>query len=308
MLWPRFALQSLELPAVTTARASTDYRAGGKDQWNMGLSSLFLDSLELRPTKDNFFSTDKQGDGRKGVERFNRLQAVISTLSTGPVFPSDAVNSSDVALILRSCDSDGRLLRPDQAATSMDQNILGKALARGTGSSHIPGELMSTTATADGVKSYMVLAAKTDVTTVTLQSLGVGDTAAEWVAFETNSSSALTRLGGHGGKTALTLPVTDRWTFNLWTVVQVLSNGYAFLGEAQSKWVSISPQRFTAITASPKGIEVTATGASDELLHLSYARPGSSVATTFQCTVGPNGIVHASIPAHTCTHGDSRTR
>jgi hypothetical protein len=52
MLWPRFALQSLELPAVTTARGSTDYKAGGNDQWIMGLSSLFLDSLALRPTKD----------------------------------------------------------------------------------------------------------------------------------------------------------------------------------------------------------------------------------------------------------------
>jgi hypothetical protein len=52
MLWPRFALQSLELPSVTTARGSTDYAAGRNDQWIMGLSSLFLDSLALRPTKD----------------------------------------------------------------------------------------------------------------------------------------------------------------------------------------------------------------------------------------------------------------
>lgn len=28
-----------------------------------------LSRLGLRPTKDNFFSTDKQGDGKKGVER-----------------------------------------------------------------------------------------------------------------------------------------------------------------------------------------------------------------------------------------------
>ena len=300
MLWPRMALQSLEFPSVTTARASTDYRAGGKDQWTIGLTSLFLDSLQLRPTKDNFFSTDKQGHGQKGVERFNRLQAAISTLSTGPVFPSDAVNSSDVGLILRSCDSDGRVLRPDRAATSMDDNILAKALARGSHSAHIPGELMSTTATADGLKTHILLAANTDATTVTLQSLGVDDAVDEWVAFEANSSSALTRLGGHRGKGALTLPQTDRWTFNLWTVVPVLANGYAFLGEARSKWVSVSPQRFTAISASPQGLEVTATGAPGELLSLSYARPGSEVASTFQCTVGADGVAHASIPAHIC--------
>ena len=91
------ALLSLEFPAVTTARGSTDYDAGSdRDQWIMGPSSLFLDSLALRPTKDNFFSTDKQPTTKKGVERFNRLQGLVSTLSTGPVFPSDGIGSSDV--------------------------------------------------------------------------------------------------------------------------------------------------------------------------------------------------------------------
>ena len=37
MLWPRMALQSLEFDSVTTARGSTDYKAGGNDQWIMGL-------------------------------------------------------------------------------------------------------------------------------------------------------------------------------------------------------------------------------------------------------------------------------
>ena len=119
-------------------------------------------AVQLRPTKDNYFSTDKQGTGQKGTEHFNRLQALVSTLSTGPVFPSDAIGASDAALILRSCDAAGRLLRPDRAATSMDANILDKALAMGTGKAD-PGELESTTATAAGVTSHIVLAANTSV-------------------------------------------------------------------------------------------------------------------------------------------------
>jgi hypothetical protein len=57
MLWPRFALQSLLLPSVTQARASGDY-APGNDQWRIGMVSLFLDALGLRPTKDSFFSNN----------------------------------------------------------------------------------------------------------------------------------------------------------------------------------------------------------------------------------------------------------
>jgi len=56
------------------------------------------------------------------------------------VFPSDAINCSDPALILRACMSDGTLLRPERSATNIDSNILAKALARGTKKKE-PGEI-----------------------------------------------------------------------------------------------------------------------------------------------------------------------
>lgn len=217
--------------------------------------------------QDNFFSTDKQGTNRKGIERFNRLQAVVSTLSTGPVFPSDAVGDSDVALILRSCDAGGRVLRPDRAATSMDKNILDKALALGlamsngigrdvgsdkvSGSDANPGELEYTTSTVAGITTYIVLAANTSIKyTVSLAELGAYG-ATDYVAFEANSSNIITRLtSGTDGQNSLVMPTTDRWSFNLWTVVPVLSGGYAFLGEASSKWVALSRQRYVQFKLS----------------------------------------------------------
>ena len=238
MLWPRMALQSLELPAVTTARGSTDYKAGGTDQWIMGLSSLFLDSLALRPTKDNYFSTDRQGcknEGsscKKGIERFNRLQALVSTLSTGPVFPSDAIGDSDVALILRSCTKGGVLLRPDQAATSMDKNILQKALALATGGPD-PGELEMSHATVGNFTSFQILAANTaveyEVTIDDLPFVGTKPNSLSYLVFEANSTDTLQIFGEDA---PLRLKETNRWNFTFHTIVPTF--GYTFLGEVSA--------------------------------------------------------------------------
>ena len=63
-------------------------------------------------------------------EPYNRLQAAASTLSNGPVAPSDKIGGSDAALILRSCAGDGKLLQPDRPATKLDAHSLTR---KGTG-------------------------------------------------------------------------------------------------------------------------------------------------------------------------------
>jgi hypothetical protein len=44
-------------------------------------------------------------------EPYNRLQAAVSTISAGPVAPSDMIGASNVPLIMMSCRKDGRLLQ-----------------------------------------------------------------------------------------------------------------------------------------------------------------------------------------------------
>jgi hypothetical protein len=305
MLWPRFALQSLELSAVTTARGSHDYGAGKNDQWQMGLSSLFLDALALRPTKDNFFSTDKQGDGSMGTEHFSRLQGLVSTISTGPVFPSDAVGQSDVGLIMRSCMSDGKVLRPDAASTNLDGNILAKAAARASGAAE-PGELQSTTATVGGLVYSYVLAAQTNGTTVvTAKDLfGSATGSRAYVAFESNSSAAPQLFSN---TSPLKVSQTDRWSFQFWTVSPVLAGGYAFLGEADSKWIAVSRQRFANVRLNSNpatGFAVDVVGAPGEMVRLGYttvaASHGPAATTFFACKIGTGGTATATIPEGKC--------
>merc|ERR1711937_38172 len=115
MAYVRHLLQSVEMGQVTNARASKDYHPGN-DQWNLGASSIVNHAIGIAPSKDNYWSTEVQPGNKWGnstKEPHNRLQAVVSSLTTGPVAPSDKIGLSNVSLILRACDQGGRLLTPD---------------------------------------------------------------------------------------------------------------------------------------------------------------------------------------------------
>merc|ERR1719183_357082 len=118
MPYPRFILQSVEVPAVTNFRASDDYDpGGGRLNWILGLSSIVADALALAPSKDNYWSTRTQPGKDYGAEEpYSELEAAIITYTAGPVAPSDMIGHSDASLIMRSCTADGLLLKPSRPA------------------------------------------------------------------------------------------------------------------------------------------------------------------------------------------------
>ena len=104
-------MQSIELQSVTNARASYDYHPDNTswyqgapqfpgNQWKpLGTTGIFGWSIAIAPTKDNFWSTDEQpgtsySDYVTIREHYNRLQSAVSTLSKGPVAPSDKIGAS----------------------------------------------------------------------------------------------------------------------------------------------------------------------------------------------------------------------
>ena len=118
----RHIMQSLEMPAVTNARASGDYHPGS-GQWHLGTSSILAHAVGIAPSKDNYWSTAIQNGTRYGKqtsEPRGRLQAAVLSFSNGPVAPSDMVGGSNRTIILKACDSGGTLLSPDKPATTMD--------------------------------------------------------------------------------------------------------------------------------------------------------------------------------------------
>ncbi|XP_025087041.1 uncharacterized protein LOC112559818 [Pomacea canaliculata] len=120
---PRHALQALEIPVVTQARASRDYRAGS-DQWMIGVTSIFADAVGIAPFKDTFWTERVQPGNRYNLsETRTNLQVAVSTLSTGPVGPSDMINHTDIYVLMQCCRADGKILQPDKPATAIDKQL-----------------------------------------------------------------------------------------------------------------------------------------------------------------------------------------
>eukprot|EP01084_Bolivina_argentea_P025908 48172_1 len=121
---PMNLLQALSLSQVTNGRASDDY--AGSENWDIGAGSLLWSALDLKPSKDNFWTswnepvTHRNGNDQNSTE----VHAIIAILSLGPVGISDAAGYSNATLINRLCRTDGRLLQPSRPVTSIDDQFI----------------------------------------------------------------------------------------------------------------------------------------------------------------------------------------
>ena len=128
----RFILNTVTLPAVTHARGANDYAIRAmKDAWKIGAASALFWSVGLYTTKDTFFSSSNEtapgGSLRGWHEPYPEMHALVSALSGGPVSPSDAPGAANVSLLMRTCRSDGTLLKPDVPAMPLDAYWVGHA-------------------------------------------------------------------------------------------------------------------------------------------------------------------------------------
>lgn len=95
--------------------------------------------------QDDWWSTDQVQSGSKhpyhaDAEPAPELQAMVAVLSTGPVGPSDKIGMANVTNIMRTCATDGKLLKPSVPATAVDTTFAQRAFG-----AHGPqGELWST--------------------------------------------------------------------------------------------------------------------------------------------------------------------
>lgn len=293
MSWPRHMLQSVELQAVTQARASGDYHPGN-DQWQpLGGTGIFAHAIAIAPTKDNFWSTvGEKGRYGNDVERYNRLQAAVSTLSNGPVAPSDKIGGSDAALIMRSCAADGKLLKPDRPAVKTEQSIFLTAELVKTGPS---GDVWQTEVTLSRQKFHYLFAANSKPYSMSVPELtGTSATYRAWEANHTNTPQIFDATH------PIALPHTDKWSFNVWTVAPVLSNGWVFMGEANSKWVAVSNDRFTDLVVDKTSVSVTMEGKPGEDVSVFFLAPSTTDAVSVSCTIPSSRKTRLVMPAKTC--------
>jgi hypothetical protein len=123
---PADLMQTVTLANVTSIRTSGDhgYLVGPGFLWAWFLyTNALARALGLWPFKDVFRS-----DG--APEHHSEVEALLSSLSGGPVGIGDPVGATDADLVRRTCRADGVLLKPDAPVAAVDRCFARHAVAR----------------------------------------------------------------------------------------------------------------------------------------------------------------------------------
>ena len=132
MMQPAQALATTTMRSVTNARATQDHTDRSvAEGLPLGWSSLSLAALGLWPSRDNVW-TNSSVDASAGHgedkflmrEQMPVLQTAMAVLSGGPFGVADIAGTMNRSLAMRSCRSDGVLLRPSWPATAVDASFV----------------------------------------------------------------------------------------------------------------------------------------------------------------------------------------
>ncbi len=292
-------LESTTIPAVTNARASGDYHPGS-DQWDIGLSSIFYAAIGIQPSKDDWWSTEFQPGspyGDKPTEPNWQLQAIITTMSTGPVGPSDMIqNGTNASVVMQTCRAgDGLLLRPDRPMVTVDSAFVAAVwggngwapspathapdtTGEGTvvvnapyvGDVTVPDVLLTHSAHAHGAYRwyYLLTVRLPGDYALPFSDLGsqAGSGAAGYVAVDWFNPKAGGSAPFNASSPSLVIPKgqgqpsapTNAHTLRFWVLAPVLPGGWVLMGEF-AKIAVMSHQRTGGLVLLPGGAGFNAT-------------------------------------------------
>jgi len=297
---PLHVLQSSLMDSVTHIRASGDYQRLENNQWQLGTSSMLIKSLGVFPYKDTFWSNTATQTGCTMPDICNDpnapLEALISTLTAGPVGPSDKIGFLDEKVVMSTCRSDGVLLKPDVPATTMDlvykvafeasQPVIYQLTSTySTHKANVAGKQVSLTF------HYVLAVDTTRAFIITPADLSV-DAAYTYLAYQQNKTGLKTF--GHSNSLVIpALPSNVSATYQYWVLApQIAAAGkfvYTLLGE-QDKYVACSTLRFSNWNFYPGSHwKVDLKGGSHEVVHLRVANALLKV-STFSCTLSSAGF------------------
>jgi hypothetical protein len=323
MALPSDLMASLALKSVTNFRASTDYGIDDDnfnipihpddDNFNIGASSLLGFALGLRPSKDIFWThrprncrgnpkVDPKACGRWGADPKGghtnpgsncELNAIVATLSTGPVSLADKAGDTNATIVSRCVRSDGRILQPDKPATAVDSTFALDGRSP-------PGFVWATSTSLADLVWHWILSV--DVTTPwklsghdlyppVANTSGKGWLVHTWFTGHgptvcTNGSRALATgciLSHSLSATDLpelynTRPImvqNDTRVFDLTELAPIASNGWVLLGEV-GRYVRVSRQRFENVAFTTNGIRAAVSGAIGEVIQIAALQPSGT--------------------------------
>ncbi len=259
MASPGFFLEQVKFKNVTTVRASGDYMAGLPKTlfWpDFHQVSVFAYAVGLWPYKDNFQSAS--GERAVRNERYPYEEALISILSASMVGPSDKIGAADKELLMRTCRSDGVLLKPDRPAFPIDLMYLDsrKPWIVSTESEHEIGKTIY-------LAAFNLWPARMRDPSISLKDLGLSG-----------------NYAAYNYRTGEVLLDRDRIEFGrmpknqalYYILCPVLANGLAVIGETD-KFVTLSQKRFPNIRAENGILKLAIEGVAGEELKVAFYSP-----------------------------------
>eukprot|EP01084_Bolivina_argentea_P143822 252501_1 len=310
MSFPRHVLTSSELLSVTQTRVSGDYIPGDrKEQWRIGTSSILAWSLGLAGSKDSIWTMrDKQpGPYLKDThEPFNRLQAVVLALSNGPIAFGDQIGYSNKTLIMKWCNNDGLLLRPDVPATSIDRFFVRAAFREKIQGPN--GEVWCSKSRIGHLVYLYVFAVElvdefllipNDIK-FQLNEMNVDNR--KWLAFESNTTDKYVEFDVNK---PLKLKRADKYDFQLYSFIDVTDvsatkSGWILAGEV-TKWITFSSQRFVSINDDGNTLQVEIYGAVNEKVEIAFLNIlDNNKQVIVNCVIGDSQTAIITMPGQQC--------
>ena len=165
MATPADFIAAAALPHVVAIRTSDDYRFAEDPAllwvWFLTVNRL-AGTLGLSAFKDVFFS-QRPAPGADAIDgdEHAELEALLAALSAGPVGIGDRIGHTDAAIVLRTCDADGRIRHVDRPLALVDDCLYG-APARGE---RLAWATTTATVVVDGVAEVWTYVLATNVAT-----------------------------------------------------------------------------------------------------------------------------------------------
>ena len=216
--------------------------------------------------------------------------------------------------MMRCCNADGLVLRPDYSATEIDKYFLNAAgLDESDNALSDEGEVWTTTSVIgdnEYDRFYYVFSVNLKKSMMLYPSdfdhyvnYEYGDSAVvdQWIAFETNSTSNYKMISESN---PLKLSVSNKWSFEYWTLIPIYKSrpsGFYLQGE-MDKWISVSSQRFKEIIYKDSGEAiVNVMGAVGETVNVAFVQIPEMKQHLISCTITETQKVVIRMPAGTCS-------
>ena len=244
--------------------------------------------------------------GPETHEPWNRLQAVVMALSNGPIAFGDQIGYSNKTLIMRWCNADGLLLRPDVPATSIDRFFTRMAFRDKLAGPN--GEVWSSKSRIGGNIYVYVFAVElldefllrpSDIK-YQYDEQDVDDR--KWLVFESNITNEYIRFDKDN---PLRLSKADKYDFELYSFIDVTDvneggSGWILAGEVD-KWITFSRQRFVNVVDDGEMLQVEIYGAVNENVRVGFMDLNNgNKQTIVNCVIGDSQSAIITMPGEKC--------